>query len=75
VRAALSCPATAHADLVHETCSIVKALFRKLHTLFTESMSNPFYKPGQPISSKKLDADLGMHASEGGVGGGGKGDV
>ena len=42
--------------------SIVKALFRKLHTLFTESMSNPFYKPGQPIASKKLDGDLGMHA-------------
>jgi hypothetical protein len=38
---------------------MTRALFRKLHNLFTETVSNPFYKQGQPLSSKKLDTDLG----------------
>jgi hypothetical protein len=39
--------------------SIIKALFRKLHALIIESMSNPFYVEGQPLTSKKLENDLG----------------
>ena len=38
---------------------MTRALFRKLHNLFTETVSNPFYQQGQPLSSKKLDTDLG----------------
>jgi hypothetical protein len=45
---------------LEHTRSIIKALFRKLHTLFTEIVSNPFYQQGQPLTSKKLDADIGL---------------
>ncbi len=48
------------ARALEHTHSIIKALFRKLHTLFTEIVSNPFYQQGQPLKSKKLDADIGL---------------
>ena len=38
--------------------SLVKAFFKKLHSLHAECVSNPFHRDGQPIVSKKLDRDL-----------------
>nr|CAG4641327.1 EOG090X0HN8 [Eulimnadia texana] len=30
----------------------IRAMFRRLHAAYTESVCNPFYIPGEPISSK-----------------------
>ena len=30
-------------------------IFRKLHLAFTNAVANPFYVPGQKITSKKFD--------------------
>ena len=32
----------------------IRQMFRKLHTAYTQLMSNPFYVPGDPISSPKF---------------------
>mmetsp|Transcript_13202 Transcript_13202/g.32052 ORF Transcript_13202/g.32052 Transcript_13202/m.32052 type:complete len:146 (+) Transcript_13202:259-696(+) len=37
---------------------LVKAFFKKLQALYIDCVSNPFYKPGQPIVSASLDRDL-----------------
>ncbi|XP_063218069.1 trafficking protein particle complex subunit 2-like protein [Bacillus rossius redtenbacheri] len=33
----------------------VRMMFRKLHTLYTDVVCNPFYIPGDPITSKHFD--------------------
>mmetsp|Transcript_33335 Transcript_33335/g.68819 ORF Transcript_33335/g.68819 Transcript_33335/m.68819 type:complete len:160 (-) Transcript_33335:78-557(-) len=38
--------------------SMVVAFFKKVHGLYTDSASNPFYKAGQPLKNPKLDKDL-----------------
>ena len=34
----------------------IRQMFRKLHTAYTQLMSNPFYVPGDPINSPKFSA-------------------
>eukprot|EP00090_Calanus_glacialis_P042765 TRINITY_DN7580_c0_g1_i1.p1 TRINITY_DN7580_c0_g1~~TRINITY_DN7580_c0_g1_i1.p1 ORF type:complete len:142 (-),score=62.28 TRINITY_DN7580_c0_g1_i1:70-495(-) len=34
----------------------IRQMFRKLHTAYTNIMANPFYMPGENISSSKFDA-------------------
>lgn len=33
----------------------VRTMFRKLHAAYTDVVCNPFYIPGDPITSKKFD--------------------
>jgi hypothetical protein len=33
-----------------------RQMFRRLHLAFTNAVANPFYVPGQQITSKKFDA-------------------
>jgi hypothetical protein len=33
----------------------IRQMFRKLHTAYTQLLSNPFYVPGDQIRSKKFD--------------------
>lgn len=32
----------------------IRQMFRKLHTAYTQLLSNPFYTPGEAIQSKKF---------------------
>ncbi|TRY75565.1 hypothetical protein TCAL_04523 [Tigriopus californicus] len=32
----------------------IRQMFRKLHTAYTQLLSNPFYTPGEPIESQKF---------------------
>ena len=34
----------------------IRQMFRKLHTAYTNIMANPFYIPGETISSSKFDS-------------------
>ena len=34
----------------------IRQMFRKLHTAYTNVVANPFFTPGECISSKKFDA-------------------
>ena len=34
----------------------IRQMFRKLHTAYTNIMANPFYMPGENISSTKFDS-------------------
>ncbi|XP_044727207.1 trafficking protein particle complex subunit 2-like protein [Chrysoperla carnea] len=36
----------------------VRAMFRKLHTLYADHICNPFYLPGTPIVSKTFDGKV-----------------
>ena len=38
--------------------NLVKAFMRKLHSLYTDCISNPFYQAGQVLSSPKLEKDV-----------------
>ncbi|MFH4984769.1 hypothetical protein AB6A40_011478 [Gnathostoma spinigerum] len=33
----------------------IRLIFKKLHTAYFEALANPFYKPGDPIQSRRLD--------------------
>lgn len=36
----------------------VRMMFRKLHTVYTDVVCNPFYIPGDPVISKNFDTTV-----------------
>ncbi|EAT36697.1 AAEL008223-PA [Aedes aegypti] len=36
----------------------VRSMFRNLHSLYTDAVCNPFYIPGEPLTSKTFDRNV-----------------
>ena len=45
-------------DSDSKDASLIKAFMRKLHSLYSDCVSNPFYQAGQVLSSPKFEKDV-----------------